>query len=321
MNPTQAFTGSATTFTAGDLSGVVAAGSTDAVVRFKNTSEVPIKLHVRKTGSSDDAPFDLTPGEYTADVWMSLTVARTLEYYIEGGGSISCEVVYYFGTGLTAVSNTTYTTAAKVASMLRLLNTSASPSTRLTLSGTTDPTLTEVEEWILEAESDIDAETNHSWKATTVTNEYHDVHGLYTGEYRRELPVKLKHRSIRAMTSGTDKIEIWDGTNWIDLVLAANGYIEGRANDYWVDYTNGIVYFVNTKPDGVRVTYRYGESSVPKDIQRICTLIAASNIIAADDYKASLPEGVSPKDIQARADAWRKEAYERLNKHKEILLA
>ena len=115
----------------------------------------------------------------------------------------------------------TYTTAAKVASLLRLINMSS--QVRQTLDATTDPTSTEVENFINEAEDFIDKETNHAWRPVTVTNEYHDVDAAFSGLYRSELPVKLNHRSIRTMTSGTDKIEIWSGTNWIDLVLTANG--------------------------------------------------------------------------------------------------
>ena len=214
----------------------------------------------------------------------------------------------------------TYTTAANVASLLRLIN----PSTqaRLTFTISTDPTLLEVEAFINEAEDEIDRATNHAWRAVTVTNEYHNLTGLYTGEYRQELPVKLNHRSIRAMISGTDKIEYWNGSSWIDMVATLT---EGRANDFWVDYTHGWIFFVNTKPyranRGVRITYRYGEATVPGDIQNIATLLAAAKIIASDMYKIVIPEGGGMRGIQDAADAWEKRAYDRLEKRKELILA
>lgn len=104
MDPTEAFTGSATDWSVGDLTSVVAIGSTDVIVRFKNTSDVSMNLHVRKTGSSYDHPENVLPWMYSPDIHLTLTSARTLEYKLEGGGSISCEVVDYSGTGLTPSS-------------------------------------------------------------------------------------------------------------------------------------------------------------------------------------------------------------------------
>lgn len=102
MALTSAFSGSATEFAAGngDLTTAVAAGSTHAMLNFLNTSDVPIKLHYRQTGSSDDQNVDISPGEYSGDITIALTAARTIDYYIEGGGSITCYMVHYWGTGL-----------------------------------------------------------------------------------------------------------------------------------------------------------------------------------------------------------------------------
>ncbi len=215
---------------------------------------------------------------------------------------------------------TTYTTAVKVASLLRLID----PETqvRLALSENTDPTLLEVEALINGAEDQIDEQTHHAWRAVTVTNEYHDLEALYSGMYRYELPVKLNHRSIRALVSGTDKIEIWDGSTWKDLVLTANGYTEGRANDYWVDYSNGIVYFCNTKPQwaerGVRATYRYGEAAVPKSVQEACAKLAALNVLETEDYKIVLPEGASQYAIASKAASWKEDVKRILGNLQEI---
>lgn len=106
MGLSEAFSGSDSSYSAGngDLTGVVSSGSTYAMLLFKNTSDVPIKVHYRQTGTSDDANVDLTPGEYSGDITIALTSARTIDYYIEGGGSITCYVVHYWGTGL-AVSS------------------------------------------------------------------------------------------------------------------------------------------------------------------------------------------------------------------------
>lgn len=214
----------------------------------------------------------------------------------------------------------TYTTAAKVSSLLRLIV----PTTqaRLTFSASTDPTLLEVEALINSAEDQIDEHTHHAWRVKTVTDEYHDLEALYTGMYRAELPVKLNHRSIRTLVSGTDKIEIWNGSLWVDLVLAANGYTEGRGSDYWVDYTHGIIYFCEEKPQwaehGVRVTYRYGEATVSKAVEEACTKLAAMNIAENDSYVIQLPEGVDKYAISSKIESWKKDIQRILSNLQEI---
>jgi hypothetical protein len=274
---------------------------------------VPIVLHVRKTGSSNDSPLQILPGFYTADLTLTLTSARTIEYYIEGGGSISCEVVDYGGS-LTPSGAATYTTEAKVASLLRLQE--SVTQTRLVFSTSTDPTLAEVTTFILQAEDEIDNDTHHSWRAATATDEYHDVNWLTQS-------VKLQHRKIRTMISGTDKVEFWDGSTWNDLVLAANGYTEGRANDFWVEHASGRIYFVATRPyspdKGVRVTYRYGETAVPGDIEEAATKLAAIKILEDDDYKAILPEGLNQQfAVASKVETWRKDIHRILSNHREI---
>ena len=317
---TEAFTdstpgGSASSPKTGDLSSVIATG-TSAIIRITNTGEFPVNFYYRELGATIYDLLQLLPGT-SAERWITITSALTFRYYFDDS-TFRCDVVYYQGDGATSTS-TTYTTAAKVASLLRLIN---SAQTRLTFSASTDPTLLEVENFILEAEDEIDRATNHAWRAANITNEYHNLSGLYTGAYRQELPVKLNHRSVRAMVSGTDKIEYWDGSSWIDMVATLT---EGRANDFWLDYTHGWIFFVNTKPyyadRGIRVTYRYGESSVPGDIQNITTLLAAAKIIASDTYKVVIPEGGNMRGIQDAADAWEKRAYDRLEKRKELILA
>lgn len=105
MGLTTSFAGSATEYAAGngDVS-EVASGSTYGIFTFKNINDFPIKLHIRESDTTDDLNFDLSPGEYTIPIYITLTSARTIDYYIEGGGSIQCYVVAYGGSaGLTTV--------------------------------------------------------------------------------------------------------------------------------------------------------------------------------------------------------------------------
>lgn len=101
MGLTEAFSGSDSSYSAGngDLTSAVTAGSTAADLSVKNTSDVPIKFHWRQTGSSDDENIDITPGEYK-HITVLLTSARTMDYYVEGGGSVTVYVVQSIGSGL-----------------------------------------------------------------------------------------------------------------------------------------------------------------------------------------------------------------------------
>ena len=185
-----------------------------------------------------------------------------------------------------------YCSVDDVISLLRLYD--PSTAARWADSTTSDPTTAEFTDWIEMAQDYIDKATGHSWTTLTITDEYHDCNYLWTGFYQRELPVRLNHRSVKTFNHSVsnDHIDVWDGTNWVNY---AADYTEGRANDFWVDYTNGIIYFCNHKPwymeRGVKVTYRYGESSVPSDIQEAAAKLAAIKFIESDWYKISIPEG------------------------------
>lgn len=217
----------------------------------------------------------------------------------------------------------TYTTAAKVSSLMRLID--PTDQSRLTFDTDTDPTLAEVEAAINRAEDRIDKETNHAWRAVTVTDEYYDLLCDFGRFYKRQYAIHLKHRKINELVSGTDKIEIWDGSAWVDLVLDANGYTEGRGGDYWVDYNQGIIYLVNKRPwvleNGIRVSYRYGEASVPGDIETACTKLAAIEIAETNDYVVTLPDGVSEYGISSKVDKWQSDVDKILDKRRELITA
>lgn len=222
----------------------------------------------------------------------------------------------------TTLNDVTYTTAAKVAILLGVNSFSATTTASSTYSR---PSQGEVEDFILWAEDEINQRTNHSWKAVTVTDEVYDVPRRYiSGFWRREVPLYVSHMNLNTFVSGTDKIEIWDGNEWKDLVLTANGYTEGRGNDYWIDYGKGIIYFVDQRPyyreNSVRLTYRYGESSVPGDIERAATLLAAIHLLQNDDYSQIFPEGTDKYPLQAKAEVWRKEIDNILSRRSDLML-
>lgn len=210
----------------------------------------------------------------------------------------------------------TYCTSAEVAKFL-WVNDGAD------YSASTKPTQAAVKEAINRVESIIDKATKHAWRKISITNEYHNylipsfAHRRPFGWVRGRQPdrgIYLNHRAIRTFVSGTNKIEIWTGSAWVDLALTANGYTEGRDDDYWIDYEGGIIYFVDETPaigkKMVRVTYDYGESSVPEDIKEWCIKQTAINLLYSDDRSAFVVDGMDNIGLDPKIRAWKEDIKE-----------
>lgn len=210
-----------------------------------------------------------------------------------------------------------YATADDVISFLRLYD--PSTATRWADSTTSDPTTNELEDWLCDATDYIDNETEHAWREVLVENEYHDVGLNWKGFYDREIPVSLKHRNVRSISSSSDKIEVWNGSSWINFVST---YTEGRASDYWLDYTKGILYFADERPyyseAGVRVTYRYGAVGVPYDIREAAVKLTAIKVLESDWYKVVVPEGSNLENRKMElCDRWRRDVDRILMRRRE----
>lgn len=220
----------------------------------------------------------------------------------------------------TVVDVTVYCSPADVARVMNLMVSGA----RLVFSNTSTPTLEEVNSMIEEATDYIDKETGHSWRETTVTDEYYDYipprgWGRWSRRNIDNRIIHLHHRKIRSFTSGTHKIEVWDG-EWTDLIA---GYTEGRDEDYWIDYGLGVVYFITKHPtkrkNAVRVTYRYGDTTIPKDIRNLCAKIVAMELITTSDYNNLVPEGAEGL-LSKKIEYFEKDIKEKLEQHKEIFI-
>jgi hypothetical protein len=130
-------------------------------------------------------------------------------------------------------------------------------------------------------EDAIDALTNHSWRTRSVYRESH----TFTSYYRRGTgcATHLQHRQIKQFNSTLgDSLEIWDGSNWEDWISTKS---EGRGQDYWMDYEQGVIYAYRlfTLPADVRVTYRFGPP------EAICASITDSATTMAVDSTAGFP--------------------------------
>lgn len=196
---------------------------------------------------------------------------------------------------------------------------------------TTNPTRYEVEQIIKDVCDQVDEKTHNTWRKTRVTNEMHDVriqdryqgYGAYPYDYSTRIALYLKHHDIRPFVLGTNKIEVWDGSTWVDFITT---YTEGRAQDYWINYERGIIYFVNHYPlrqrSNVRVTYDYGKTSVEGDIRMATILLTAAYIIGGkEDLNVVYPQSTmgSVLDTRDRWEKWIEQADKRLNKHEQII--
>lgn len=190
-------------------------------------------------------------------------------------------------------------------------------------SQTSKPDITTVERLINEAEETIDDQTYHSWMSRTETNDYYDIDAMFltlTG-----IGVPLKHRQIvEPLLFGTDKLEVWDGTDYVDYLDPANGRTEGRDNDWWMAYEEGIPYlrlwFIPYKTFAVRMTYRYGATSVPADIQKTATLLAAADVLDMENFVSAISggENLNIISVEAKQRNWRAQAKDYIQAHKEI---
>ena len=185
------------------------------------------------------------------------------------------------------------------------------------------PSSEDIRKMITSAENEINRRTRHAWKSVTVTNEYHDYPvPVSTSHIRDGMPIKLDHRAVTQFTSGTDKIEIWDGSAWTDWVATK---VEGRSGDFWVDYTNGVIYLRHLtyyfQRKAIRVTYRYGEAAVPEAVRDATAFLVAADVIMNDDSVQLLNETGSngfQMTIDMKAKAFENRAERKLREFMEF---
>lgn len=220
----------------------------------------------------------------------------------------------------------TYTTAAKLSSLLQYTENSGGNQIRLVFDGDSLPTVTEVEEAILVAEDDIDDYTRRSWKENTQTNELHDYklkryRGYYYDRFgRTSVGIRFNKQDVITIDGAQgDKIEVWDGNQWIDFVATLTIGSAMYENDYYIDYQRDEVFFFTNFPQRgasmIRLTYRWGETaSVPKTIQRAASLLAGADINERYEMFREVSKDTSP--AMNLAEKWRERAYKYLDDHK-----
>ena len=99
---------------------------------------------------------------------------------------------------------------------------------------------------------------------------------------------------------------------------------QARLKDWWLDAEMGIIYFNNSYPffewNAVKVSYIYGERYLEKAIEEAATKMVASELLMSDDRSVLIPEGGQNIDLGSKAQLWRKESMEILNRYKEVVV-
>jgi len=188
----------------------------------------------------------------------------------------------------------------------------------MTFGEDTKPTYAEVEDLILTMTSMIEAETGHAWREVQVIDEHHDVKWISRTSWLGwgiEIQIKLQYRAIRALS----KLEYWRESGWVNLVATGT---EGRSGDYYTHDPHGILFLRALLPSrprlSVRVSYSYGETTVPGDIRLCCAKMVARELARSFNRVVMLTEGagniMSWKD---RIDGWSEEIERALMRRRE----
>jgi len=228
------------------------------------------------------AAISLDTDDNTHRITVTKTGYQSQEIYYE---VYQTDTSYYIR--LPAYS-TTYCTPEEVAEFMFGSSFTFANSTRLT-----DST---VANFINYNEGLIDGYTGLSWLVNTVTDEYYDA-DVDKLDYDGWLTIFVDNTPLQTADA------TWEINNWNSTTETYTDFIadktEGRDGDYYFDYDRNII---NIKPlyygeNVFKLTYKYGESTVPEDIKLLCILRTAVNLIDSDDYIGNIKIGdVAIKD-------------------------
>ena len=198
----------------------------------------------------------------------------------------------------------TYCTVADVSDFLRVPITS-----------TTTPNKAQVEKIINRKEEEIDRRIGHTFGRTkTIIKEVHDLPLLYT--YGWGSPIFLQHRKIQDIDASLgDKIEVWDGGAYIDQTASIKTYnLEAQ---YGKIFFRGYIYTI-MRNNRIRITYRYGDATVPLDISDICIKLVAIDLLNSSFRMDILPLGANGIDISSSKSDWRADIENCIDNRQEV---
>ena len=188
---------------------------------------------------------------------------------------------------------------------------------RIPITATTTPTKAQVEKIINRREEYLDRRIGHTFgRNKTITKEIHDLPLLYT--YGWGTPLFLQHRNCRDLDSAQgDKIEIWEG--------AASSYTDILNNTEWYEFEpvygrlflRGYIFSIMRK-NRVRVTYRYGDATVPDDIKDACIKLVAIDLLNSSLRMDVLPMGGNGVDTRQSITYWKQDIEEIIAERAEV---
>ena len=201
----------------------------------------------------------------------------------------------------------TYCTVADISDFLRV-----------PITATTTPNKTQVEKLIIRKEEELDRRIGHTFGRSKQVTEVHDLPLLYT--YGWGTPIYLRHRNCRDLdgTAG-DKIEIWEGTgsNYSDILGGSQWYefepVYGRL------FLRGYIFTIMRKYR-VRVTYRYGDLTVPEDVKDACIKLVAKDIVTTSFRMDSLPIGGDTMSWKDMIEYWLADVEQCIENRKEVFV-
>ena len=190
---------------------------------------------------------------------------------------------------------------------------------RIPITATTTPNKTQVEKIINRKEEELDRRIGHTFGRTkTITKEIHDLALLYT--FGWGTPIWLQHRNCQPLNSSQgDKIEVWQG--------ASSAYDDILADTTWYEfdevygrlYLRGFLFSIMRK-NRIRVTYRYGDDTVPIDVEDACVKLVAIDLLTTSLRMDQIPIGSNQVNIDQSMKMWKETVEECVLNRREVFV-
>lgn len=195
---------------------------------------------------------------------------------------------------------------------------------RISITACTSPSIAQVEKLIKRAEDKIDRRTGHAWRTKSYT-EIQSLPLLYTFGWGTFMTLKHRNVKVKAAPDCTkfdscagDKIEIWDGAGatWTDYTNTPGAYdVEYIKGDL---HLRGFIFSI-LRTNRVRITYRYGETTVPLDIEDAALKLTVIDLIRSSIKMDDLEFGGSIKKEEAMRE-WNTEIDKIIRDREEIFI-
>lgn len=203
-----------------------------------------------------------------------------------------------------------YTTVSDVANFLRI-----------TIDGSSSPSTTQVTSLIERNQEVIDRRTGMTYgQIKTETNEWQDLALIYTFGWGTF--ATLKRRALRTHADGLhldsaegDKLEIWSGATGAFSDETDNFGTYNIIAERGEIYMRGFLFSILRK-NRMRITYRYGEATVPEDITKACLLMTCIDIVRASFRMDEIAFGGSAINKERSMADWEDE-IERIIRNRE----